>query len=105
MIKNNSNNLMDCSLCGWKTRGNSNDAVQIICSDCVQMLLHMNQDQIKAYYRKLIKDGSKEKAKLIVNWIQEKEIRNEYKKLGGNSYRKRGSRKIRNSNKRNYRKK
>jgi len=56
------------------------DVTGIICLRCVQVLLSLNQEQIKSAYRKALDYGLMDKAKALETFLEEEEIVGETKK-------------------------
>ncbi len=96
---------MSCLLCHRQEKYNSNPGAEYVCSQCVQLLLMMNQEELKRGYALAVEKGYSNKAYALESFIMEEsgEQINKRRNTGKRNTRKRTFGIIRDQQKSNVR--
>ena len=85
-----------CEICKFCHRQEPNSNETLLCSDCVQKLLALGKDQIRALHAECIKQGQVEKAEVIEKLlIEESDYVPEARKVRANLVRETSLRPVR----------
>lgn len=61
---------MECVFC-HRDVNVEDDAIGVICANCIQVLINSSQDKIKVAYQKAINEGFMDKAQAMENYLEE----------------------------------
>ena len=85
---------MGCTFCNKDEKGSPDIQGEFVCSNCVQLLLRMPQDELIEAYHLAIEEGNTEKAHWLNSAIEEEEFyEQETREAGPNMVRERPLRK------------